>query len=282
MGEFKEGQYVVATRNALHIEKGEIVQVEKYARPTSLGEWLMIKGKRNNTGDGSYEEDGFEAWTPKVGERVVEAEPKQHDLIARWREFWESTEGPLDGGSFLVTKTNGNWVHYSNRVGGNGPIASPDCFAPLPVAAEAQQAAPLKIEAGKFYRTRDGRKVGPLRDNGDAAWNDDEPCLAADVDSLNKLFRVTSGKHLFNEAGLDLIAEWVDEAATRAPVAAQVDAIAEEYGPVVAAGKDNMAERKLLKTHQGYGYELARFGNHVWVDVGKAAPVTMRADKIAA
>lgn len=37
-----------------------------------------------------------------------------------------------------------------------------DYFDPLPVAAEAQLAAPLKIEAGKFYRTRDGRKVGPM------------------------------------------------------------------------------------------------------------------------
>ena len=89
------------------------------------------------------------------------------------------------------------------------------------------------LEPGKFYRTRDGRKVGPMCDNGDTAWNDDERCLAAGIDGSCKLFRVTSGKHLFDDETLDLIAEWVDE--PTAPIAALVDAIAEEYGPVVAA-----------------------------------------------
>lgn len=60
-----------------------------------------------------------------------------------------------------------------------------------------------------------------------------------------------------------------------AKVGAQVDTLAEEYGPVAP-------ERKLLKTGQGYGYELARFVGYVWVDIGKTAPITIRANKIAA
>lgn len=272
MGKFKEGQYVVATSGAKHIKKGDVVKIEKYARPTSYGEWLMIEGMRNNTNDGSYEESNFVAWVPKVGERVVEAEPRQYDLIRHWRDFWQGTEGSLTDDTFVVTKVTAGFVHYSNRVDGNGPQATLDCLAPLPVAAEAQPAAeapaaPLNIEAGKFYRTRDGRKVGP-------AVHDTDHDYAGDgfVWRLGTLTYRNNGAVGWVEDPYDLIAEWQEPATN---VGAQVDTLAEEYGSVVA-------ERKLLKTHQGYGYELARFGNHVWVDVGKAAPVTMRADRIAA
>lgn len=60
----------------------------------------------------------------------------------------------------------------------------------------------MQIEAGKFYRTRDGRKVGPMRDN------------------CNTVFKWRSGEQTwtdegsFNhgwEANNDLIAEWTDE-----------------------------------------------------------------------
>lgn len=125
-------------------------------------------------------------------------------------------------------------------------------------------APPLKIESGKFYRTRDGRKVGPMESDN---WGDGYPWTDGE--------RWYSGNGAWiesEESEHDLIAEWHDTPSS--PVATQVDAIAEEYGPAPT--------RTLVKTGQGYGYELARFGDYVWVDTGKTAPITLRADKIAA
>ncbi len=62
----------------------------------------------------------------------------------------------------------------------------------------------LRIEAGKFYRTRDGRKVGPMvrwREHGDWPWS----C------------HMENGTDIWGDDGrngnddADLIAEWVDE-----------------------------------------------------------------------
>lgn len=71
--------------------------------------------------------------------------------------------------------------------------------------------APLKIEAGKYYCTRDGRKAGPLM-----ARNNDSYAFAADIagDIGIRIFQ-KDGVHgslwIGNEPNLDLIAEWVDE-----------------------------------------------------------------------
>lgn len=69
----------------------------------------------------------------------------------------------------------------------------------------------LKIEAGKYYRTRDGRKVGPLM-----ARNNDSYAFAADIagDIGIRIFQkdgVHGSRWIGNEPNLDLIAEWVDE-----------------------------------------------------------------------
>ncbi|WP_198513177.1 ribosomal protein L7/L12 [Brucella pituitosa] len=71
--------------------------------------------------------------------------------------------------------------------------------------------APLKIEAGKYYRTRDGRKVGPMK----AAKSDLYAFSGSLVgDGYNKIFQST-GVHgdlyIQNEPNSDLIAEWVDQ-----------------------------------------------------------------------
>ncbi|MFK5639907.1 hypothetical protein ACI50E_18920 [Brucella sp. ZJ1_1] len=90
-------------------------------------------------------------------------------------------------------------------------------------------APPLTIEAGKFYRTRDGRKVGPMSDEGDYAYDTDEKCLTAYINNDHRLFRAKSGRHLFGKAHLDLIAEWIDEPASNdnRPVAEQQAATAD-------------------------------------------------------
>ena len=73
------------------------------------------------------------------------------------------------------------------------------------------QLAPLKIEAGKYYRTRDGRKVGPMN----AAESEGYAFSGALVGvGWIKIFQSTGahGSRLIgSDPNLDLIAEWIDE-----------------------------------------------------------------------
>lgn len=66
----------------------------------------------------------------------------------------------------------------------------------------------LTIETGKFYRTRDGRKVGPMRQyNG--GW-------LYETDDHGRMWR-DDGMRYYEESrggGSDLISEWVDEPAS--------------------------------------------------------------------
>ena len=77
--------------------------------------------------------------------------------------------------------------------------------------------ATLKIEAGRFYKTRDGRKVGPIIAN----WCDNEhwPFLWPEQTMYYKPngFSCPGSAHLHRDDA-DLIAEWIDE-----PVAASND-----------------------------------------------------------
>ena len=65
----------------------------------------------------------------------------------------------------------------------------------------------MKLEVGKYYRTRDGRKVGPLEssDYGDAGGYYIEGYGLIKPDG-----RFGYGSCVFNP-DLDLVAEWVDE-----------------------------------------------------------------------
>lgn len=96
---------------------------------------------------------------------------------------------------------------------------------------DPRKAKPLKIEAGKFYRTRDGRKVGPMEEGRYGGWFDKSKSLTGYPWDAN-------GVWLEGQTSvLDLIAEWTTSCA-----AAQVDNLRDEYGPVgsvAAAGNDN-------------------------------------------
>lgn len=136
-------------------------------------------------------------------------------------------------------------------------------------------APPLKIEAGKFYRTRDGRKVGPIM----VAQGEHDPWPWKAASRMTTFyfkhdgFSCPGSAHLHRDED-DLIAEWQDMPS--APVAAQVDSIAEEYGPVVAASgpKFKVGDRvkaikgtAILKVGDVYTVELVD-GDEVFVDVG--------------
>ncbi|MGF0520616.1 hypothetical protein ACQEDT_03815 [Agrobacterium pusense] len=74
-----------------------------------------------------------------------------------------------------------------------------------------EQPATLKIEAGKFYKTRDGRKVGPVRLK--ATHGSDGPYR---IDGLwNYLENGLVGSISNGDHKDDLIAEWIDKPAAK-------------------------------------------------------------------
>lgn len=159
------------------------------------------------------DDDIVEAWVPKVGERV--------------RFVRDNTDSGAEYGAkgevvTVMSEENGARVDVSSSRFDWHPNAHVADLEPLPVAS-AQPAAALKIEAGRYYKTRDGRKVGPMRDDG---------CGLFGAEGFNFKEWYDNGRcytDLSRTTPKDLVAEWQDT--SPAPVAAQVDTLAEEYGP---------------------------------------------------
>ena len=64
----------------------------------------------------------------------------------------------------------------------------------------------MKLEVGKYYKTRDGRKVGPLKDWPDRIWKF----------KCGESYYKSDGHHEYDDYDshvheCDLIAEWTDE-----------------------------------------------------------------------
>lgn len=70
----------------------------------------------------------------------------------------------------------------------------------------------MKLEVGKYYKTREGRKVGPMYSFSNHA--EASRVLYADVDDVTRAFYIDSGKRRFMGNVGDLIAEWIDEPVT--------------------------------------------------------------------
>ena len=90
--------------------------------------------------------------------------------------------------------------HVFVNTGANGVLNYTDDFFELVAAAPA--AATLTVEEGKFYRTRDGRKVGPVDEWREGAFREKEG---------DGRFWHTNGEGQVDAVGEDLVAEWVDE-----------------------------------------------------------------------
>jgi hypothetical protein len=84
---------------------------------------------------------------------------------------------------------------------------------PVAVATQPQPTiAPLTIRAGRYYKTRDGRKVGPMRKDGND-WS------APGVTDFGKLWLNDGSRYFIGNGHDHLVAEWVDEpAATNADI----------------------------------------------------------------
>ena len=190
-------------------------------------------------------DDIVEEWVPKVGERVVLGDGAG---MAAETGATATVTAEFDG-TFITVE----WVRDGKSCRQAHGKYYLDQFEPLPVAAPAQPApllpVALQIEAGRYYKTRDGRKVGPMRDD----WRMEEVHHYHVTEGIltGNLWSATGSGYSGQERDTDLIAEWVDEPAS-APIAAQVDAIAEEYGPVVREPRpwDRYSERAENNDHK--------------------------------
>ncbi|WP_157733211.1 hypothetical protein [Bosea sp. AS-1] len=142
----------------------------------------------------------------KVGDRVRAV--GETAIIERGREYTvaEATfYAPLHH-VFVHTGTSHGVLNYTD-----------DMFELVEPVAVAHATATLQIEAGKYYKTRDGRKVGPMEH-----WNFyNEQFFHAPSSELNGEYwqknGVNSEPHIGQDRDLDLIAEWVDEPAITTP-----------------------------------------------------------------
>lgn len=132
--------------------------------------------------------DGAQADKPKfkVGDRVRVTDP----VLLRY--------GTPIGAMGTITMAGDNYVEFDLDHPEDGKIGQVLSYPHdyLEPVAVAQQPQPLRIEAGKFYRTRDGRKVGPMRRWSDEAkhrweaaddempyiWADDGTEIDSDID----------------------------------------------------------------------------------------------------
>lgn len=109
----------------------------------------------------------------------------------------------------------------------------------------------MQIEAGKYYRTRDGEKVGPMEDEGDEVFDTKDPLVSGLIDGMKRLWIKSSGKHLFEDSALDLIAEWTD---TTSPVrtVTRKEIVPGTYGPVrVDRLEGNLVQTSIFPTKSG-------------------------------
>lgn len=121
-------------------------------------------------------------------------------------------QGTRVGDIGYVTSSSGNLVRFDLHHETAGVI---DQLAIDPW--KRIQLAPPKIEAGKYYRTRDGRKVGPIenRKREDA----EHPFIWNWPDGRGNRIYKPDGTN-YSDRNDDLIAEWIDEPVkVAAPVA---------------------------------------------------------------
>lgn len=202
MGRFEKGQYVrcVGANDTELLTVGKVYKVDAVN-----GGYIDVE--LDNGSVGGMWSHRFEVWQPKVGERVriVKALlPHKSGYIGR--EFTVTKEAyRVDNG--VQTWGGDNAGGFVWRTDELEPL--PVTFA-APVAAEAQPEV-LAIEAGKTYRARDGRKVGPIE-----KWMGEARCFRSTGSGAGGLWK-PDGSAYYKGAkdSPDLIAEWVDEPAAQ-------------------------------------------------------------------
>jgi len=164
--------------------------------------------------------DMLAKWEPKVGDRVKykdECAEGEGEIVA---------DVDFESSSFDWTvKADGEpgaYFYPDDRFPFRTRLFATSSLEPLPVAAEEQPAA-LVIEAGKFYATRDARKVGPMEAG---QWYEGRPFFATCS------YWEDGREYRHEESENDLVAEWVEpaQATEEAEPAAVAEATATPVG----------------------------------------------------
>jgi hypothetical protein len=180
---FKVGDRVRATGDEPNGHCGVIVEIDDDSLPylVRFDDWTDGHGK----GD-------CEFW---MQDRNLEAAPA-FKVGDRVRVVKTGEDGSLHGAAVGEQFT----VRYIAREFIDTDMWSFDFDEIEPVAVAATTPT---IEAGSYYRTRDGRRAGPMEDTG----RDIEGVVDGKVRCYSK-----SGEHLFGDDSLELVGEWKIEA----------------------------------------------------------------------
>jgi hypothetical protein len=151
-------------------------------------------------------------WQPKVGDRVVSDDGDTRGEVGTVVEDGVSHYSGLTMVKFDTWRKGHDGVNLYGNTGNDHWLISTEDLRPAPVAAAVvTTSAPLTITAGGYYKTRDGRKVGPAFIGGDVATfgTSDNWSSAVWANDGRQSSRTDKTTELAN----DIIAEWVDEPA---------------------------------------------------------------------
>lgn len=172
-----------------------------------------------------------EKWVPKVGDRV-----RYDDGTVSGVGTIDSV-APLDQGPYdFMVRVDAKDIERAYYHDGTCRLFKTASLAP----------APFTIEAGRYYKTRDGRKVGPVRaitsNFSEMVWEADQELRGGKFSNWDKdgvCFPRSAQKYWTD---CDLVALWPDEPTTN--VGAQVDTLSDEYGQGVTSASVTASKPK--------------------------------------
>lgn len=203
------------------------------------------------------------------------------------------------GDEFVLTADGDDKSVYFDDNVGDDRIRPQEEFELLPIAVATgavDNKSALQIEAGKYYLTSGGLMVGAMEPWPLGGWHADRAPVPLNGglwnDDGTAWFDISSDSP-------NLIAEWVDE-----PAIVTAAETANDNTPPVPAHQEaqkiasadasfvmdltngvltmDTPKPNLLRTKRGYGFEIARHGDYVWVDTGLNAPIAFKAANVKA
>lgn len=208
MGEqrFKVGDWVRRVEPSDWPEQYGVVDgVYKVLEVSKRGHVVVIAGST------AAMQGAFEPWQPRVGERVRTISGGDIEYIGV-EGVIETDDGATDRNLRVkLDKTIEKW-------GDTKIWRSARHLEPVLTTTAPEQPATLKIEAGRFYKTRDGRKVGPMIED---KWHDRDYGWTVEHEfnaEYGKAWRADGTFHVdrSKKHSADLISEWIDEPVAKA------------------------------------------------------------------
>lgn len=207
MGKFKVGDRVRRIEESMWPAQYGVVGEEYTVLGFSTNDALVIFEGCNGASPSAFELVE-QPWQPKVGDRV------------RWREEFVSSLYTKDKVYEIKGFEHPNFILTDDQ---NSPRHT---WTEKTILENFDLVPPLRIQAGKFYKTRDGRKVGPA-DLNPANFNIEEDRFGRKAfANLPEVGAVdANGIWLCGDGNRDedLIAEWVDEPAVAVAATASND-----------------------------------------------------------